>query len=176
MKLIVGLGNPGEKYEQTRHNVGFMVLDQLFKQVTSDKFQVSSKFLGEIVQTKELILLKPTTFMNKSGQSVSAVVRFYKLKYEDIYVVHDDLDIALGEYKLQFAKGPQLHYGVESIEIELGTKDFWRVRVGVENRGVKGNKGVPGEVYSLQNFSPEEKLVFYSVANEVIQQIASVIS
>lgn len=139
MKLLVGLGNPGPKYQNTRHNVGFLFLD----------FLVKNNLLNKQVKT-----LKPDTYMNHSGMAVAKELNFYKLKPADLIVVHDDLDLRLGEYKVQFGKGPKLHNGVESVEKVLGTKDFWRVRIGVDNR-IPDNR-VSGKSYVLQNFTPEE--------------------
>ena len=175
MKLIVGLGNPGEKYAGNRHNAGFMAVENLQislqDQAGLGAWRVDKKFMGRIAVGKEIILLQPNTFMNKSGQSISKVLRFYKLKSEDLWVIHDDLDIALGQYKIQNGRGPKLHYGVESVEKELGTKDFWRVRVGVENRGVKGNRETRGEVYSLSNFSPDERRILAGVNSEIAVEL-----
>ncbi|MBU1071203.1 aminoacyl-tRNA hydrolase, partial [Patescibacteria group bacterium] len=114
MKLIVGLGNIGEKYKNTRHNVGFMVVDELEKH---------KEDLGKVM------LVKPATFMNESGRAVAKMVRFYKLDLDNLYVVHDDLDLKLGEYKIQKGVGPKVHNGILSVEKELGDKEFWRVRV-----------------------------------------------
>lgn len=170
MRLVVGLGNPGEKYAKTRHNVGFMVVGSL-----NSKFEFSKRFEAEIAQMDEVIFAKPYTFMNESGRSVQALKHFYKVKCEDVYVVHDDLDIELGEFKLQFGKGPKIHYGVNSIEKTIGTSDFWRVRVGVENRKIRGNKGIPGEKYSLQNFRQEEEEILSRVIEQVIEKLVSVV-
>lgn len=178
MKVIIGLGNPGEKYQHNRHNVGFMVLDSLKSKLDTDnlKFEMNKKFNAEIFQTKNYILVKPQTFMNDSGFTVSAVCRFFKIKYEDLYIVHDDLDIKIGNYKIQFGKGPQVHNGLLSIEQELGIDQFWNVRVGVENREVRGNKGVPGVVYSLQNFSPDEKNIIDEVIGKIVDEMIAVVS
>lgn len=187
MKLIVGLGNPGEKYQHNRHNAGFMVLDELKNRITNnqipnnkqsliDNFQINKRFDSDVFQIGELILAKPQTFMNESGKAVSAITRFYKIKYEDLYIVHDDLDITLGSYKIQHGKGPQVHNGLTSIEEHLGTDKFWNVRIGVENREVRGNKGIPGVEYSLQNFPPEEQKIFDQVVNELVDKLVSVIS
>lgn len=170
MKCIVGLGNPGEKYEHNRHNVGFMVVDTL-----NQKFEMNKRFNAEIVQTKEYILVKPLTYMNDSGVAVSAICRFYKVDLMDLYVVHDDLDIKIGNYKIQHGKGPQVHNGLLSIEEKLGSDQFWNVRVGVENREVRGNKGVPGVVYSLQDFSAEEMVIVKSVVESIVKSLESVI-
>lgn len=171
MKMIVGLGNPGEKYARTRHNVGFMTVERLAQKSNAGEWKHESKFSAEMMRSDEFLYVKPQTFMNDSGKAVSAIARFYKIKSDDIYVIHDDLDIALGEFKIQHSKGPLVHYGINSVEKDLGTEEFWRVRIGVENRLVRGNKGIPGEEYSLQNFSPEERLVVDDVIGRVIERV-----
>lgn len=171
MKLVVGLGNPGEKYEHNRHNVGFVVVDKLSTQyaVRSDQWKLNKKFESVMIQTDQLIIAKPQTFMNESGRAVGKIKNFYKIELEDIFIVHDDLDIPLGNYKIQHAKGPRVHYGVNSVEREVGSEDFWRVRIGVENRPVRGNTGVPGEVYSLQDFDEAEA----KIVSEVMTRVAT---
>lgn len=180
MKLIVGLGNPGEKYQYNRHNVGFVVVERLLAEIINHQtsiikqdqnFEFNKKFNAEMVTTKEYILAKPQTFMNESGVSVAAIARFYKLKSDDIYVIHDDLDIALGSYKIVHSKGPHVHNGLLSIYEKLGSKNFWHVRVGVENREVRGNTGVPGMVYSLQNFTPEEQPKVETVVEQIVKAL-----
>lgn len=169
MKLIVGLGNPGSKYELTRHNAGFMMANRLAGSV---EWQASSSSPLQYVYTKlgneEVEIIKPTTFMNESGLAVVGPFKKHQeLQITDLIVIHDDLDIELGKYKIQRGKGPQLHYGVESIENHLHTKDFWRVRIGVENRKVKGNSLISGEKYSLQRFTDEEREKLEQVMTEV---------
>ncbi|MFH1244494.1 MAG: aminoacyl-tRNA hydrolase [bacterium] len=174
MKLIVGLGNPGENYSKNRHNVGFMVAEKLAKQILKSqilKFSNNEKFKAEMIQEKGLILAKPQTFMNESGRAVASICRFYKIENSDLYIAHDDLDIALGSYKIQHGKGPQVHNGLLSIEQTLGTDQFWNVRVGVENREVRGNKGVPGVVYSLQDFLSEERKIVGEVIGRVVEDL-----
>ena len=190
MKCIVGLGNPGEKYSGNRHNVGFMVVDSLLKMLQTAEnsehspkimqgselsFAFTKKFNSEMVLTKEFILVKPQTFMNDSGVAVSAICRFYKIELRDLYIVHDDLDIALGKYKIQHGKGPQVHNGLLSVEEKLGSDQFWNVRVGVENREVRGNKGVPGVVYSLQDFNAEEKVIIENVIEKITSELVNLI-
>lgn len=176
MKIIVGLGNPGDKYSQNRHNIGFMVVDKLKNDLGTSEWQISSKFKSLISQTKEYILVKPQTFMNESGLSVASICNFYKVDLRDLYIVHDDLDITIGNYKIQHGKGPQVHNGLRSIEEKLGNDQFWNVRVGVENREVRGNKGIPGVVYSLQNFSVDEQKIIDNVVVSVVEELKRVVS
>ena len=173
MILIVGLGNPGDKFLGTRHNIGRETAQSAGKKIYFPEFKFEKKWNtqiseGKIKKTKTILLL-PDTFMNKSGNAVGPIAKFYKIKPTDIWVIHDDLDITLGNYKIQFGKGPQIHNGLLSIEESLGTDQFWNVRVGVENRPVRGNRGVPGVVYSLQNFEGTE----VSMITKVIQQIVN---
>lgn len=153
MKLVVGLGNPGERYKKTRHNVGFMVIEKLYEKVLDYGFKPLKKFDAEIVLVNDCVFAKPLTFMNNSGRAVKRMVDFYKIKMDDLWVIHDDLDINLGEYKKQKGVGPKVHNGVNSVEEMLGRKNFWRVRVGVENRG---GERVRGEEYVLANFEKKE--------------------
>lgn len=171
MRLLVGLGNPGERYEKTRHNVGFLILDELKNKITNDQlsiinqdnnFQYKKDLKSEILNLKSILLAKPQTFMNDSGVAVSKILNFYSLTPSDLYVVHDDLDIELGEYKIQFGKGPKVHNGVNSIEEHLGTHDFWRVRIGIENRHLEIQnpntkiQKTKGQEYVLQKFAGDE--------------------
>ncbi len=133
MKLVVGLGNPGKRYKNTRHNIGFMVVNSIAGEIN----WVESKKgkLHYFWKSDNLEYIKPQAYMNKSGESVLAVTKKHQnLKKENIFVIHDDLDIKLGEYKIQFGKGPKDHNGLVSIYEKLGTKKFWHVRVGIENR------------------------------------------
>ena len=135
MLLIVGLGNPGIKYQNNRHNVGHMFVDYLIKE--------------------KIKAVKTDCFMNVSGIFVNKLIRNLKLETKNLIIIHDDLDIPLGKFHIQFASGPQLHNGLESIEQHLKTKDFWRIRIGVDNR--LPDRKIPGETYTLQNFSVDEK-------------------
>lgn len=183
MKLVVGLGNPGQEYERTRHNVGFMALETLFERMTNDKlpitnqgqrsnFKFQSKFEAEVARSGEVILVKPQTFMNRSGEAVRKVVDYYRIDPQDIWVVHDDLDIKLGEYKIQLGKGPKVHNGVTSVEQTLGTKDFWRVRVGTDNRDKRQEtRDMSGEDYVLQPFLREEQPIIEGVINILAKEV-----
>ena len=142
MKLIVGLGNPGEKYEKTRHNLGFMVLDQFLKDVTetSDtKWSHEVKVKSDIANfewpvdsiIEKVILAKPRTYMNNSGMAVSLLANFYKIEPKDIWIVHDELDIPTGNMKIRIGGSSAGHKGIESIMNSLGTEKFYRFRLGI---------------------------------------------
>ena len=147
MILIVGLGNPGKKYLNNRHNVGHMFMNFLISKLTDS-------------QISGLKLAKTDDFMNLSGVFVKKLVRNSGSEPENLTIVHDDLDIPLGKFHIQFASGPQLHNGLESIEQHLNTKDFYRIRIGVDNRPT--DRKIPGEKYALQNFLIEEKQLLES--------------
>jgi len=155
MKLFVGLGNPGERYINTRHNVGYMVVDKL--------------------RTKNLKLInlfKTNTFMNDSGSFVKDLTVRYPLFANDLYIIHDDLDLPLGVWKIQFAKGPKDNGGINSIEQVLGTEDFWRIRVGVDNRNPE--KRTSGEKYVLEDFTQEERIILNKVINKICSKLGTI--
>jgi PTH1 family peptidyl-tRNA hydrolase len=140
IKLIAGLGNPGPEYENTRHNAGFLFLDAVARELkaswTMDK-SYHALVARTLVQGETVWLLKPQTFMNLSGKSVSALARFFKVKPDEILVVHDDLDIAPGEAKLKFGGGHAGHNGLRDIHAQLATGDYWRLRLGIGHPGDK---------------------------------------
>lgn len=174
MKLLVGLGNPGNQYHGNRHNVGAMFVDS-FAPVSHDaiSFDHNEKFESLMVQLEvdggKWIVLKPQTFMNRSGHAVSRVMQFYKIHPSDVYVAHDDLDISLGKFKILKGVGPKLHNGLLSIEKHIGTADFWRIRIGVENRDPDNR--MPGEAYVLQDFTPEERAVVENIFQEITDKL-----
>jgi PTH1 family peptidyl-tRNA hydrolase len=152
-KLIVGLGNPGSKYQWTRHNAGFMVLDRFSQSagiaVTRKNF---SGLYGEgLIQGERLLLLKPQTFMNLSGRSVAQALNFHKLSIQNLIVIHDDLDIPYGRVKLKEGGGHAGHNGLRSLLQELGNGQFLRIRVGI-GRPLHEDAAD----YVLSNFSREE--------------------
>ncbi|MCK4946237.1 MAG: aminoacyl-tRNA hydrolase [Alphaproteobacteria bacterium] len=138
MWLIVGLGNPGSQYKRNRHNIGFMAVDEIVRRhdlsSSKKKFQALLSE-GEIVGEKVLVL-KPQTYMNLSGQSVQAAVSFYKIPLDHVVVFHDDLDLASGKIRVKFSGGAAGHNGLRSIDDHLG-KDYWRVRLGIGHPGDK---------------------------------------
>lgn len=159
MKLIIGLGNPGKEYENTRHNTGFMVLDRLSEklniEMTQNKFKGlygKSKYKGE-----DVILLKPQTYMNLSGESVRQVMDFFKINQEDILVIYDDLDMPVGKLRLRQSGSAGGHNGIKNIIAHLNSQDFKRIRVGIDR-----HKYMKVVDYVLSRFTKEE--------NEAISQ------
>ncbi|TVM04089.1 MAG: aminoacyl-tRNA hydrolase [Candidatus Brocadia sp. WS118] len=168
MKIIVGLGNPGEKYLKTRHNFGFMVIDRLAWQLETGccqrKFQ--SFFCKKTVGTEEVALLKPQTFMNVSGVAVKEALALYKCTLQELMVVCDDLDLPLGKIRVRRNGGCGGHRGLESIANLLGTTDFPRLRIGI-GRPLAGE---PGK-YVLSPFSGDEE----SGAQESVEKACQVL-
>ncbi|MDP1997640.1 MAG: aminoacyl-tRNA hydrolase [Gallionella sp.] len=146
IRLIAGLGNPGREYESTRHNVGFRWVDELAR-LQNLSFKNETKFHGLAARGQlhghEMLLLKPQTFMNVSGRSVGAMAQFYKIEPAEILVVHDDLDLQPGAARLKLGGGHGGHNGLKDIIAHLGTRDFWRLRLGI---------GHPGERAEVVNF------------------------
>jgi PTH1 family peptidyl-tRNA hydrolase len=146
IRLIVGLGNPGREYENTRHNVGFWWVDEL-AQAQKLIFKNESKFHGLSARGQlhghEVLLLKPQTFMNVSGRAVGALAQFYKIAPAEILVVHDELDLPPGIARLKTGGGHGGHNGLKDIIAQLGTKDFWRLRIGI---------GHPGDRAEVSNY------------------------
>ena len=153
--LVAGLGNPGARYERDRHNVGWMVVDELARRRDAS---FKSKFNGKIGETRlgdhRLALLKPETYMNESGRSISAAARFFKVACEDVLVVHDDVDLDLGRLQARAGGGLGGHNGLRSIAQALGTPEFLRLRIGVGRPG----RGDPRDVadYVLAPFEAHE--------------------
>ncbi|HAT29293.1 MAG TPA: aminoacyl-tRNA hydrolase [Janthinobacterium sp.] len=135
IRLIVGLGNPGPEYEQTRHNAGFWLVDNFANSLPGVRLQRESRFNALVAKTTlggaELWLLEPQTFMNRSGQSVGALARFYKIAADEVLVVHDELDLPPGVAKLKKGGSAGGHNGLKDITAALGTQDYWRLRLGI---------------------------------------------
>lgn len=156
MKLIIGLGNPGEKYNNNRHNVGKMVIDAL--KVRPYKVEPLK------------VAKKSDKFMNDSGSFVKRQLLAYGLQSTDLYIIHDDLDIPLGAFKIQFGKGPKGHKGIDSVDKALGTRDYWHVRVGVDptSRGA-----LRGEDIVLSDFTKDEKVILGKVIKQICKRLAT---
>lgn len=138
MKLIVGLGNPGEKYESTRHNIGRMVVDRIARE-RNVSWKEESKHHASIAKSLEVCLVKPTTFMNACGVAVASVAAYYRILVQDIWVIHDDLDLPIGKIRIRTGGGSAGHNGIESIMRELKTDAFTRFRLGI-GRGMEATK------------------------------------
>lgn len=156
IKLIVGLGNPSKEYEQTRHNAGFWFIDELAWQ-WKVSLKEDKKYFGEVARVNraegDVWLLKPLTFMNLSGKAVGALAQFYKIKPEEILVVHDELDIPCGRIRLKRGGGNGGHNGLKDIQAKLGTADFYRLRLGIDHPGDKALVSA----YVLNKPSAEDK-------------------
>lgn len=131
MYLIVGLGNTGEKFKNTRHNLGFEVVDELRKKLDLPNFTKEDKFKAEVTKGEDLILAKPVTFMNLSGLAVAPLAQYFKIPAENIIVVHDELDLPVGHIKVRIGGSDAGHHGVESVIQMLGDEKFIRVRLGI---------------------------------------------
>lgn len=158
--IIVGLGNPGKKYAHNRHTVGHMFVDWVAAQQSHSAWHTDPHKLFDYQKltqsdAKEIIIAKTRTYMNESGKSVLSILRYYKKESaQSLVVAHDDLDLNVGDGKLDFAKGPKLHNGINSIESSNRTNEFWRLRIGVDNRPPENR--MAGDVYVLQDFTSEE--------------------
>lgn len=185
MKLIVGIGNPEVKYNSSRHNIGFIVLDRIAQDLGCS-FSFEKKIDGEIANCnlgeEKYILLKPQTYVNNSGQSVKKAKSFYKLKNEDILVVHDDLDIYFGKVKYDFDRSSAGHNGIESVIHYLKTKKFHRIRVGIRNEKLDEIKSKDIErdkktalvgKFVLSEFDKEEKKEFDDIYQRLFDLIKS---
>jgi len=163
MRILVGLGNPGKKYQSTRHNIGFIMADYIYNQLIAANFsnwQKNKKFQAEIatgqLNNEKIILAKPLTFMNNSGDAVQALMHFYKIPPLDLIIIHDDIDLEFGQFKIQENISSAGHNGIKSIIEKINTQKFWRVRIGI----AKKDKEKQGDTskYVLNNFSFLEKL------------------
>jgi len=189
-KLIIGLGNPGTEYEKTRHNVGFLFIDYLASKIKADDFESDNKS-GVILangsislknKTTKLILAKPQSYMNKSGPVVSALMKKFKLKPENIIVVQDDLDIPFGNIKLSFDKNSAGHQGIESIIKNLKTKKFYRLRIGTQNKTLQKahqqstkKRDEMVKDFVLNKFSPNEQETLTNLYPDVFDRLLSIL-
>ena len=178
MKLIIGLGNPGTQYAQTRHNAGFRALDFLREHFGFENFHRESRFHAEMsvgtVAGEKYLLIKPTTFMNRSGQAVSLLMQYYKLTPNDITVIHDDLDIVPGTLKTTLSSRAAGHNGVQDIIDHIGTQDFFRIRLGIgrPSPSISPPDTLPSSCqsthdYVLEKFSARERMLLESLFKEL---------
>jgi len=153
MKLIIGLGNPGNKYNGTRHNIGFMVIDHI---IFSHNITMKNKFNAEYGETningEKVILIKPLTFVNLSGEAVIQFIKFFKIELEDVLIIYDDLDLEFGTIRIKTNSSHGGHNGMRNIISHLKTKDIKRIKIGINNKFKKDTKG-----FVLSKFSKEEE-------------------
>ena len=181
MRIIIGLGNPGKPYENTRHNIGFMAIDFLASKQALN-WESSKKLKADMAKSSDLILVKPQDFMNNSGQTVAAVLSYYKLLpkklgiikasnsdlSEILTVIHDDLDIELGKFKISIDSRGAGHRGVESIIKYLKTKNFKRLRIGIKTSALEK---IPADSFVLQKLNDEEKKIVNAVISASLNEL-----
>lgn len=175
MKIIVGLGNIGKEYEETRHNVGFMFVDYYIKEVLKQELSYKKRdnyyYFEANINNEKIIVIKPTTYMNLSGEAIAKVKNWYKVENEDIIVIYDDVDIKLGTFRYRENGSAGTHNGMRNILSILKTQELKRFRIGIENRE---DKNIPLMDYVLGKFSKEEldnlyTTVFMQLANNLIK-------
>jgi len=169
MRLIVGLGNPGEKYENTRHNIGFLVVEKI-AQMRGIVFRLEPHYKSRFAEMGEMDdrikLVEPQTFMNESGQAVQLCKDYWKVDSEDIWIVHDDVDLEVGKVRIALGGSSAGHKGVQSIIDNLGTEQFWRVRVGVGRSDM-----IATEDYVLQKFTTDMTKIIDEMAGFVLESL-----
>ncbi|MBU0671258.1 MAG: aminoacyl-tRNA hydrolase [Patescibacteria group bacterium] len=167
MKLIVGLGNPGDKYKNSKHNIGFMILDHFVKD-----FKIEKKLETEIIKDKDIIYAKPQTFMNESGRAVSKIAQYYKVKPKDVIIIVDDKDLPFGKLRIRKEGSSGGHNGLKSIIEYLGTKDFTRLRVGIldPDKKIKDTSK-----YVIKDFSRKQKKELSNIIENSQQAIESIL-
>ena len=165
MKLIVGLGNPGREYENTRHNVGFQTIDKYASKfgLVINKSKFNGLFVDTTINNEKVILLKPQSYINLSGEVIHKFVDFYKINVSDILVINDDLDLQVGSYKLKQKGSSGGHNGLKNIELHLQTQEYKRIKIGISN-----NKNIDTKDYVLGKISKEDALKLADVENTVL--------
>jgi len=173
MKLIIGLGNPEKKYQNTRHNLGSSIIKKYIETNYHNSLTIKKSLVAEIFETgqgtNKIIFAIPTEYMNNSGISVQKLAQFFKIDSNDIYVFHDDLDLEVGDYRIQFDRGPAGHNGIKSIIEQLGTQQFNRIRIGIGK-----DINIPVENYVLLPFSKEEVDIINSITPKIFEAISKI--
>ena len=194
MFLIVGLGNPGDKFTNTRHNLGFEVIDALVRKLgergrgKGESWETQQKFKAEISKINftlnasplTLILAKPLTFMNLSGMAISSIAQYFKIKPEEIIIIHDELDLPLGHIKIRVGGSDAGHHGIESIIKSLGTEKFIRVRLGIGNwhaiSGEHKHSAFNAEKFVTEQFLANEKSKVRSMVKRAVKAVESILN
>lgn len=164
MKLIVGLGNPGNEYEKTRHNTGFMLIDQYASiyNLSFDKEKFGGKYIDTMIHNEKVLLLKPQRYINLSGEVIQKFVSYFKIDIQDILIICDDMDLEIGSYKLRYKGSSAGHNGLKNIEANLHTQEYKRLKVGISK-----NKQIDTISYVLGKFTEEEKQKMQGVIEKV---------
>jgi len=177
MKLVVGLGNPGKKYEKTRHNIGWQIIEELRLVLDLAKFKTESKFQSAISEGtfngQKIILAKPLTHMNNSGQAVGLIQRFYKISPKDILAIRDDLDLEFGQYREKKDSSSGGHKGIASIIEQLGLQDFTQIKIGIKNDYLA--KMDPSD-FVLKKFNRQEKKELKELLPQFITNIQKLLA
>jgi peptidyl-tRNA hydrolase, PTH1 family len=184
MKIIVGLGNVGEKYLRTRHNAGFLALDQFVQELEEEgisiKWKEESKLKAITAKVpygnEVLYLVKPTTLMNLSGQAVSKILNFFKEPVENMIVIYDDIDIPMGDLRIREKGSAGTHNGMKSMIKELGTEEFRRIRIGIESRGTTASEKQELVSFVLSDFLKDEYPIMLKSLQNVCQELRTLIS
>ena len=176
MKLILGLGNPGKQYQNTRHNLGQTIIKKFvethFNASLTNKKSLESEIFEVGESSNKIIFAISTGFMNNSGTPVQKICQFYKIDPSNIYIVHDDLDLEVGDYRIQFDRGPAGHNGIKSIIENLSTQAFHRIRLGIG----KPINNIPVEDYVLQPFSKSELDIINTTIPKIFEEISKIIN
>lgn len=174
IKLVLGIGNPDKKYENTYHSAGILLIDYLIKKNPAKvKSQKEKSKSFAFVKFENVIFAKSLVYMNESGKAVAETVKYSKLKPEQIMIAHDDVDINLGDYKISFGRNAAGHKGIESIIKSLGTKNFWRIRIGVGKEKLAKNgivKKIKAENYVLKKISNTDRKLIESAFEKIIAE------
>lgn len=180
MKLIVGLGNPGKEYAQTRHNAGFMCVDVFCAAHEFSPWKLDKKFNALVsegtLNGEKVILAKPQTFMNVSGEAVQKIVNFYNVPLADLWLVYDDIDLPLGTLRIRADGAPGTHNGMKSVTALLGSQKFPRVRIGIESRGETAAKEQDISSFVLHSFGKDELPVIEKATKEAANALESGLS
>jgi len=174
MKLIFGLGNFDKKYQNTRHNVGQQIL-QSYCQQNSINLKNKLNFGARVGESNKNFFAHSLGYMNNSGTPLTKISSYYKVTPENILVIHDDLDLPLGEWRLQFDRSPAGHNGIKSIIDSLGTQAFYRLRVGIDHPRNSDNPQIPPEDYVLLPFNADEKVLIDQTTKDVLPEITKII-
>jgi peptidyl-tRNA hydrolase, PTH1 family len=181
MKILVGLGNPGKKYQNTRHNIGFAMIDNIHDELQEtanfDDWSDNKKFQAQTsegtINNEKIVLVKPLTFMNNSGLSVQSILNFYKETSKNLTVLHDEIDLTFGNFKIQTNKSAAGHNGIQSIIDQINSQDFTRIRIGIG----KENKNRQGDTakFVLNRFSLIEKFKLKELLKTILKEIENIL-